>query len=363
MRTDAVPAGGTGTITFTAASLAAGAFSDFTIVVNVNAGTANGTIISNTASVSSATTDPVSGNNSATATTLVQNETDLEVTKSVSPMTTIDAGANATYTVTVKNNGPSPATSVTFTDVVPTGVSLVSQTSPMGWTCNMISMGGNGTITCTKDSMAVGEMATLTVVATVNCGVAHGTVISNTAAISAVSPSDSDPSNNSAMASFTVNNPAPVVTATVSINQLPQNSHDMINVGLMASATDGACPSPTTFTVQVFGDEDDETPTSKNELHSPDAKDKAVGTLRLRAERIGNEDGRVYLIVVTATDAAGQSGFATVTVVVPKNSSPAAIASVEAQAAAAKAFADANNGAPPAGYFVIGDGAIIGPKQ
>jgi hypothetical protein len=39
------------------------------------------------------------------------------------------------------------------------------------------------------------------------------------------------------------------------------------------------------------------------------------------------------------------------------------IESVQAQAAAAKAFADANNGTPPAGYFVIGDGPIIGNKQ
>lgn len=115
----------------------------------------------------------------------------------------------------------------------------------------------------------------------------------------------------------------------------------------------------------VFGDEDDETPTDKKEIHSPDAKDIAAGTLRLRAERLngGGGDGRVYLIVVKATDEAGQTGFATVTVVVPKNSSPASLASVLAQAASAKAFADANNGAPPAGYFMIGDGAIIGPKQ
>jgi hypothetical protein len=30
---------------------------------------------------------------------------------------------------------------------------------------------------------------------------------------------------------------------------------------------------------------------------------------------------------------------------------------------AAKSFAHANNGTPPAGYFVVGDGPIKGPKQ
>jgi hypothetical protein len=73
---------------------------------------------------------------------------------------------------------------------------------------------------------------------------------------------------------------------------------------------------------------------------------------------VDSGDGRVYLIVVRSG-----SAFATVTVVVPKSSSTANVNAVLAEAAAAKAFADANNGAAPAGYFVIGDGAIIGPKQ
>jgi hypothetical protein len=268
-----------------------------------------------------------------------------------------------TYTVNVKNNGPSPANMVTFTDTVPAGLVVNMQTNPMGWTCNSV-VGGSGTITCTKSSMADEEMATLTVVATINCGQAQGSTINNTATVSAVSPADGNTANNTAMASFMVNNPAPMVMASVTTTQLPQNSHDLVNVGLSATADDGPCGTPT-ISVMVFGDEDDETPTDKKELHSPDAKDLAVGTLRLRAERVngGGGDGRVYLIVVKATDAAGQTGFATLTVVVPKSNNPASLASVLAQAAAAKSFADMNNGAAPAGYFVIGDGPIIGPKQ
>jgi hypothetical protein len=132
----------------------------------------------------------------------------------------------------------------------------------------------------------------------------------------------------------------------------------LINVGLAAMASGGTtnCP-PGPLTVQVFGDEDDETPTN-DAVFSPDAKDIEVGTLRLRAERVNSGDGRVYLIVVRSG-----SAFATVTVVVPKSSSPANVAAVQAEAAAAKAFADANNGAAPAGYFVIGDGPVIGNKQ
>ena len=75
-------------------------------------------------------------------------------------------------------------------------------------------------------------------------------------------------------------------------------------------------------------------------------------------------NGRVYLIVVSATDSGCAVAFGAVTVVVPKSNSQNNQDAVTAAAAAAKAFADANNEAPPAGYFVIGDGpraeAVVG---
>jgi hypothetical protein len=49
--------------------------------------------------------------------------------------------------------------------------------------------------------------------------------------------------------------------------------------------------------------------------------------------------------------------------VVPHDQSAASIASVNAQAAAASAFCNANNGAPPAGFVQVGIGPVIGPKQ
>jgi hypothetical protein len=74
-------------------------------------------------------------------------------------------------------------------------------------------------------------------------------------------------------------------------------------------------------------------------------------------------DGRVYLIVVKATDSSGQVGFSVHTVVVPASPSQADINAVNSQAAAARTFALANSGSPPPGYYVIGDGQVIGPKQ
>jgi hypothetical protein len=133
-------------------------------------------------------------------------------------------------------------------------------------------------------------------------------------------------------------------------------------VGLTASASDNS-GEPVTIQVAVFGDEDDQTPTFHDTVFSPDAKDIAPVTLRLRGERVEDNDGRVYLIVITATDTSGNISRNYETVVVPKSNKQANIDSVNAQAAAAKSYAQSHGGTPPPGYFVIGDGPTIGPKQ
>ena len=157
-------------------------------------------------------------------------------------------------------------------------------------------------------------------------------------------------------------NDDPVLTSSVAMTLISSTNSNLFNVGLSASATD-VDGDPVTIQVSVFGDEDDQTPTLNTTVHSPDAKDIAPNTLRLRGERVEANDGRVYLIVVTATDGSGGTDRSYHTVVVPKNNKQANINAVIAEAAAAQAFAEANGGTPPPGYFVIGDGAIIGPKQ
>lgn len=59
--------------------------------------------------------------------------------------------------------------------------------------------------------------------------------------------------------------------------------------------------------------------------------------LRLRDDRIGNGDGRVYLIRLVATDELGQTSYAACTVVVPKNRSLGSMYSAYVQGAAAVA--------------------------
>ena len=347
------------TVTF--ASLPVGASETITITANVAAAAPDGSI-SNTALVTGATSDPNSDNDSDTVAVSVIHQADLALTKTASA-SAVQVGTNVTYLVTLANTGPNSALNATLTDALPPGLTFVSNSGANGWTCVNPAAGSGGTITCSITSLASGGTATFTIVANVSCGVTHGTVIANQATLSSSTP-DPNSSNNTSTASATASNPTPVVAAAVATSLLSAtNMPVLVNVGLSATASDGACAAPAVSSVEVFGDEDDETPIARNEVFSPDAADIGVGTLRLRAERVKNLDGRVYLIVVRAVDAAGGVAFATATVAVPQKPGPASIASVNAQAAAAKSYADGHGGSPPPGFFVIGDGPAIGPLQ
>jgi hypothetical protein len=139
--------------------------------------------------------------------------------------------------------------------------------------------------------------------------------------------------------------------------------HDLVNVGFMASAADncdGVIPV-SNIKVLVWSDEAELASASGN--FSPDAKSlNADGTLRLRAERRGDADGRVYLIVASATDSSGNTGFCVSTVTVTHDQSAASYAKVRRQAAVAQAYAASHTGHPPPGYYAIGTGPIGSPK-
>jgi hypothetical protein len=152
----------------------------------------------------------------------------------------------------------------------------------------------------------------------------------------------------------------PVVSCSVVTPVLNKTDHELLSVGLASTAVD-QCEGVLPVTVHVFADEDDDGSGDGNT--SPDAQDIGVGSLRLRAERQGTGDGRVYLIIPEATDSSGNRGFGCCTVSVPHSSAAAAQLSAQQQAAAARAFCLANAGTPPADFFVVGDAAASGPKQ
>jgi VCBS repeat-containing protein len=171
-----------------------------------------------------------------------------------------------------------------------------------------------------------------------------------------------DGTDSSNLATVTVNvndTQAPTVNCAVATALLWPPNSDLVNVGLTVSASDNDGEAPT-VQIDVFSDEDD---TTQLDGMSPDARDIAPVTLRLRAERSGVGDGRVYVIRIKATDQSNNTSYSYCTVVVPRSQSKADVNAVNAQAAAAVAAFVANGNNPPAGYFVVGDGPVVGPKQ
>jgi uncharacterized repeat protein (TIGR01451 family) len=176
--------GGTGNISCTNVTLAGSTAATFSLVVKVAAGTASGTVITDTATASSSTSDPNSANNTATASTVVGTTTlgEMTVTNSASPDPVI-AGDDITYTQTATNTGTGTATNPTLTESTPANTVFESITPPTGTTCTTPPVGGTGTITCTAPTAPAGTSGTVVVVVQVNAGTASGTIITDTATV------------------------------------------------------------------------------------------------------------------------------------------------------------------------------------
>jgi hypothetical protein len=143
----------------------------------------------------------------------------------------------------------------------------------------------------------------------------------------------------------------PDVSGETAVETLWPPNHRMMSVGLTVMASDLCDPEPV-VTVEVVSDEDEEGPGNH---HHPDAMDLAPETLQLRAERDGGGDGRVYLILVTAEDACGNTSQACLAVTVPHDQSAASADSVAAQAAAAIEEQCPVAQPPPDGFFMTGE--------
>jgi uncharacterized repeat protein (TIGR01451 family) len=101
-------------------------------------------------------------------------EVDLTIAKVGTP-DPVTAGRALTYTLTITNNGPAEATSITVTDSLPAGVTYDSASPDCG--------NGGSTVTCTLNSLPISNAATLTIVVTVQSSVT-GT-LTNSATVTA----------------------------------------------------------------------------------------------------------------------------------------------------------------------------------
>jgi uncharacterized repeat protein (TIGR01451 family) len=237
-------------------------------------------------------------------------EADLALIKTDSPDPVI-TGNDLTYTLTVTNNGPDTATSVTVTDTLPAETTFVSCSSTGGGIC---AGSGNNRIV-TFPLLTSGQSETITFVANVSCSVADGTAISNIATVSSFTP-DPDITNNSATATTTASNPPPTITdATADPSSLWPPNHRMVNVTVSYNVTDNCALPPDSCTLSVTSNEP---VNGKGDGDTfPDWIVVDDHHVLLRAERAGNGNGRIYTITITCTDSGGNSSSEQVEVTVP----------------------------------------------
>jgi len=196
-----------------ATNLPAGGSVTYTASCAISA-SASGSLV-NTATVAApgGTTDPNPGNNSATDTDALGASADLSITKT-DGVTSVTAGGNLTYTITASNAGPSNATGA-----------IVADTFPAGETCTWTCVGAGGGTCAASGSGNIADTSNLpaggSVTYTASCAVstsASGNLV-NTATVTAPGGvTDTNPGNNSATDTDTVNPAGADVAGTKSVS-------------------------------------------------------------------------------------------------------------------------------------------------
>jgi len=190
-----------GIVTCNISSLASNATGTITITVRPLSG---GTV-TNSATIASAADELNPANNSASVITAVTPVADLGVVLNPSP----GSGpvlSNFTITVTVINRGPSSAASVSLTNLVPSGLSVVNVQSPAGSSCTQVA----GVITCNFGTMTNGASARLTLLVQGNVEGIFTNIASVGSTIVDLSPANSA----NATVTVTANPDAPLLKIT-----------------------------------------------------------------------------------------------------------------------------------------------------
>ena len=174
------------------------------VVARVDSSVLDGTVLTNTSTVSTATPGDDPDNNTATSTVRVEASADLVLTKEHTGAEPVRSGTETTYRVTVTNDGLSDAQGpLTVTDTLPDGLSFVSAAAP--WLCAPTA-GDPQVIECqTPDAsplVAGGTAAPLLVTVAVDAGVDAGTY-TNTATVESTT-TDPKPENNTDTADIDV---------------------------------------------------------------------------------------------------------------------------------------------------------------
>ena len=197
------------------------------------------------------------------------------------------------------DNTSSGSFSVTVVDTTPPVLTL-----PADLTLEATSAAGaTATFTATASDLVDGSVAVV-------CAPPSGSTFA--LGTTSVSCSATDAHDNGSSGSFSVTvvdtTPPDITSVTADPATLWPPNKKLVNVTVTVDAEDLVDPAPL---VRIYDITCDET------INSTDAQITGLLTARLRADRLGNGDGRVYTLHIEVLDASGNRATATVTVTVP----------------------------------------------
>ncbi|MCH7396490.1 gliding motility-associated C-terminal domain-containing protein [Belliella sp. DSM 107340] len=169
-----------GTVNWNLGTLSAGASMELNLVLSTETSLEAGLIISNIAIVDSPT-DEDGPKECDPSEVLVETAADLTITKTAASSTVL-AGENISYTITVSNNGPSDALDVMVSDMLPAGTAFVSADNG--------GVNDSGTVNWNLGTLSAGASVELNLVLSTSSSLEAGTTISNIAIVD--SPTDED---------------------------------------------------------------------------------------------------------------------------------------------------------------------------
>jgi len=158
----------------------------------------------------------------------------------------VTAGTNATYTITLTNNGPTAAQGVVLTDTLPTGSNFISMTQTGGTDGFTLNQSGGTATETASGTIASGASDTFTLVVAAPSSLGNGAPFNDTAAVSASNP-DPNTGNNSATVTGSIVNNNPNADLSVALSG-PSSSSEGNTVTYTVTVTN-AGPSSATSTV------------------------------------------------------------------------------------------------------------------
>ena len=135
---------------------------------------------------------------------------DVSITKTDAP-DPVATGGTLTYTLQVTNNGPETAPVLTVVDVLPAGVTYVSDSLTAPDDCTVAGQ----MITCTVNNLASGATRSFTITTTVAAGQAPGSVLTNNATVTGTF--DVNTANNATSAQTTAKTQPTIATVATSV--------------------------------------------------------------------------------------------------------------------------------------------------